>query len=102
MEIKQFKDFGIKSESKNFSGEKIGVDQILNQQITVYDFLIVDSKFKDKGNGKCLHIQITYEDRKRVLFTGSVNLMDMIKRVDKSDFPFMATIKKDNKRLEFC
>lgn len=100
-QIKNFKDFGIVSQSKNFTGEKISIDQILNQPITVYDFVIKDSKYKDKGNGKCLYIQITYEDRKRVLFTGSANLMETINKVNKDDFPFLTTIRKENKRLEF-
>ncbi len=95
-----FKDFGIKIETKSFEGEKIKIDRIQNKEITVEAFRIETSKY-EKGNGKCLHVQITFDGAKRVFFTGSVNLMEQIQKVPKEKFPFKTTIVKDNERYEF-
>jgi len=99
--MNDFKSFNIKAETKSFEGEKIKIDRILNKQIAVLDFKIEDSKYKDKGNGKCLSIQIEIDGNKRVLFSGSGYLMDMINKVPKSSFPFTTTIQKLNEHLEF-
>lgn len=96
-----FSDFGIKPQIKGFEGEKIKVDKILNKQITVHDYKIDKSKFEEKGNGKCLHMQVTVDNEKRVVFSGSSFLMDMIEQVPKDKFPFITTIVKDNDRLQF-
>ena len=96
-----FKEFGIKPQSKAFEGPKIEMDDILNKPIIVEDFKIEDSKFKEKGNGKRLTLQILVDTNKRIVFTGSVNLMQMIQEVKRDNFPFTTTIIKQNKRLEF-
>lgn len=98
--MNSFKDFGIKPQSKSFEGEKIKIDRILNRTIEVHEYKIEDSKF-EKGNGKCLYMQIVVEGAKRVLFTGSVNLMDMIQQVPQEKFPFKTVIIKENERFEF-
>lgn len=99
--MKQFKDFDITMESKHFIGDRIDTDRILNQEIIVHDFKIEESKYKDKGNGKCLYLQITFEGNKRVVFNGSGYLMEMIKKIPKDGFPFKTTIIKESKRLIF-
>lgn len=96
-----FNEFGIKPKQQTFEGEKIKIERILNKVIIVDAFKIDESKFKDKGNGKLLTIQIIVDNNKRVLFTGSINLMDMIQEVPKDKFPFQATIIKENERYEF-
>lgn len=98
--MNQFKDFGIKPQSKAFEGDKIKIDRILNKKISVHDFKIEQSKY-EKGTGKCLYMQIEVDAQKRVLFTGSASLMDMIQQVDKSNFPFETTIIKENERFQF-
>lgn len=98
--MKDFKDFGIKPIQQGLIGDKIKMERILNKEITVFDYRIVDSKF-EKGNGKCLHLQIGVGDNKHVLFTGSTVLQETIERVPKSEFPFKATIVKENDRYEF-
>lgn len=95
-----FSDLGIKSEVKSFEGDKIKIDRILNKTIVVEAYKIEQSKF-EKGSGKCLHIQIQVDGNKRVLFTGSSNLMDVIQRVPTNKFPFNTTIVKENERFEF-
>lgn len=99
--MKKFKEFGIKAEVNNFVGDKIKVRKILNCEITVLDFRIMDSKYNDKGNGKCLFLQIEFEGKKRVVFTGSAVLMDTIEKVKRTDFPFMTKIVEENERYEF-
>ena len=94
-----FKDFGIKPTDNGFEGEKIKIDRVLNKSITVYAYTIEKSKF-DKGNGKCLYMQIEVDGAKRVLFTGSGRLMEMIKN-DNVKLPFETTIIKQNERFEF-
>lgn len=94
--MKQFKDLGISADFKAFTGEKIKIDRIVNKSISVLDFKIEDSKFTDKGNGKCLYMQIEVDGVKRVVFTGSTILMEIIQKVDKSQLPFLTVIEKDN------
>ena len=99
--MKKFKDFGINPSSEGFVGDKIKITKILNREITVYKYRITESKFKEKGSGKYLNMQIGIGDEKHVVFTGSIGLMGMIEKVAKADFPFITTIIKDNDRLEF-
>lgn len=96
-----FSEFGIKPKQQTFEGEKIKIERILNKLIIVDGFKIDESKFKDKGTGKLLTLQIIVDNSKRVLFTGSANLMEMISEVPKDKFPFQATIIKENERYEF-
>lgn len=95
--MKTFKDFGITTDNKGFKGDKIKIERILNREVTVQAFKIVDSQFK----GKCLHLQILLNNTSHVVFTGSVNLMDMIQQVKQEDFPFTTTIVKENERYDF-
>lgn len=96
--MKNFKDFGIKSESQGFTGDKIKIMKIINKEITVHAYKIEDSKY---SGGKCLHMQISIGDTKHVVFIGSKRLMEVIERVPKDGFPFITTITKDNERYEF-
>lgn len=99
--MNQFKDFGIKTQTKGLAGEKIKINKILNRQINVKDFKIECSKF-EKGNGKCLHIQIELEGEDRIIFTGSGALIEQIEMVPKDKFPFQTTIVRQmNDRFEF-
>jgi hypothetical protein len=99
--MKDFKDFGIEPTQLNFTGDKIKLQRILNKEIIVLDFKIEPSKFTEKGNGKCLYIQIEIGDTKHILFTGSANLMNMIELVPKDNFPFKTTLQKDDMLLKF-
>jgi len=48
--MNEFKDFGIKTTSKSFVGDKIKMSKILNKKIAVIDFKMSDSKYTDKVN----------------------------------------------------
>lgn len=97
MATKKFKDFGIEPTAKSFVGEKIKIAKVLNREITVSDFTIDNSQFKDKY----LRMQISVGDNKHVLFTGSAVLMEMIQKVPLVNFPFTTTIVEDNERYVF-
>jgi len=99
--MKNFKDFGIKTNVKAFSGDKIKISRVLNREIVIHDFKIVDSKYTDAGNGKCLYLQISIADVKYVVFTGSIGLMEEIILVPAEGFPFTTTIVEDNERFQF-
>ncbi len=98
--MKQFKDFGIKPDSKTFTGEKIKIHKVMNKQIVIEDYRITPSKFNDPGD-QCLQMQVVVDDVKRVIFTGSKPLMSLIERVPKTEFPFLAMIIKENDSYEF-
>lgn len=98
--MNNFKDFGIEPTTKSMSGDKIKIQKILNKEIEVIEYIIKASNY-DKGNGKCLHLQFKLGENLHILFTGSVNLMEMIERVPKDKFPFKTTIIRENDRFEF-
>lgn len=95
--MKNFKDLGIKTNVNAFIGEKIKIERILNKQIIVHAFEITPSKFE----GEMLKAQIQVGNEKRIIFTGSKVLIETIKLVSKSDFPFTTTIVKENEYFEF-
>jgi len=96
--MKKFSEFGITMERKGFTGEKIKMSGLLNRQIVVHDFKIDDSKFNE---GQCLQLQISIGETKRVLFTGSLKLIEMIHKINREDFPFTTTIIEDEKQFLF-
>ena len=103
--MKQFKDLGIDKKQNGFEGNKIEMYKVLNQDIVVHAFKIVNSKYEERGNGKCLHLQISIDETKYVLFTGSGVLMNTIEKIPEADFPFATKIISQgtglNKRFEF-
>lgn len=99
--MRSFSDFNIKTESKSFEGDKIKIDRILNKEIEVHKFKIETSKFPEKGNGKRLDMEIVVDGIKRVVFSASKTLQEMIQKVPETEFPFRTKIVKENERLEF-
>ncbi len=104
MELKRFSELGVEASNDNLLGEKIKVGKVLDKEIRVVDYKIKPSKYTEKGtgkNGKCLHLQIFFDDANRVIFSGSANLMNLLEKIPKSDFPFLAKIVKVDERFEF-
>lgn len=97
--MNQFKDFNIITEEKGFVGDKIKMDRILNREIVVIDYRIENSKFKQ--GDKCLYLQIKIGEIYHVVFTSAAILMRNIQKIPKENFPFTATIVKENDRFEF-
>lgn len=100
--MKKFSDFNIKSTVGPFDGRKINFAEIFNVAIIVKDFKIEESKFtgKNKSDNR-LQLAIVFNDEDCIAFSGSDNLMEMIKQVPSDSFPFETVIKKREKRFEF-
>lgn len=102
--MNRFSQFYIKTTTKGFEGDKIKMAKILNREIVVHDFKIEDSRvmaFKEKGTGKCLHLQISVEGEMHIVFTSAVGLLEAIQQVPKNKFPFSTTIIEENDRYKF-
>lgn len=100
--MNQFSQFNIKAPERGFEGDKIKISKVLNRKIIVHRFKLEDSKiFKKSGDEKCLHLEISVEDKKHVLFTGSTGLIDSIKQVPNNGFPFATTIIEENDKYLF-
>lgn len=95
--IKSFSDFGIKPKIEHYQGDKIKIEKILNQEITVLKFKIVPSKY----DGERLDLQIVFKGENRVLWTPAKYLIQTIKDVKPEDFPFTTKIVKIDEHLEF-
>jgi hypothetical protein len=98
---KKFSDFGIKSTSKKFVGDKIRLAKVLNIPISVHFYEIKPSKYPKNGNDNCLYLQISIEGKKYVAFSIAKFLMETIQKIPEDGFPFDTTIKNDNDIYEF-
>lgn len=94
-----FSDFGIAPKRDHFIGEKIRIMRILNQQIVVHDFKVVESKYENSGD--VMHLQLSYKDEMHVLFTASRVLINQINLVPEDKFPFSTTICKEGESFVF-
>lgn len=88
--MKKFNEF---AEEKILDGDKIKIDDILNQEIAIIGFRIKESKFK---SNKYLTLQILKDEKKHVIFSGSSVLIDQLEKY-KNEIPFLSTIRKINK-----
>lgn len=92
--MNKFSDF---AETGILEGDKVKLDEVLNNEVVALDYKISGSKYKTNS---CLTLQIEYNEEKRVIFTGSQVLIDQIKKYE-SMLPFKTTIKKINKYYTF-
>lgn len=99
--MKKFSELNIKTQNNSFEGDKIDIFNILNRVIVIHKYKIESSKFQGKSNPLCLHMQITINDVKHVVFSGSKILQELIQQVSQSDFPIETTIIKENRRFMF-
>ena len=102
--MNRFSQFDIKAPVKGFEGSKIKISKILNREIAVHDFKLEESKvpaFRDKGSGKCLHLQISFDNEMHVVFTSGTGLIETIQQVPKTQFPFTTIIVEENDRYKF-
>jgi Tat protein secretion system quality control protein TatD with DNase activity len=102
--MNRFSQFNIKPVAKGFEGNKIKMARIINREIVVHAFRIEDSKvaaFREKGAGKCLHLQISFNDEMHVVFTSATGLIEVIQQVPENKFPFTTTIVEENDRYKF-
>jgi len=99
--MKRFNDLNIENTHKSMVGEKMKIAKVLNREIIIHSFRIETSKYPKNKSGMCLYLQIEIDKVKWVIFTGSDVLIDQIKQVNESDFPFVTIIQKNNEYFEF-
>ena len=88
--MKRFTDF---AKENILDGDKIKINDVINKEIIILNFSIKESKLKE---GNYLTLQIEKENKKYVIFTGSLVLIDQINKY-KDEIPFLTTIRKINK-----
>jgi len=98
--MNHFKDLGITAPAQAFIGDKIKLNRVLNEEITVHRYKIEKSNF-EKGDGMRLVLQIEWKASMHILFTSSVTLKEMIQNVPKDKFPFTTAIRMVNERPQF-
>lgn len=96
--MKRFSDFNVTPPERQFDGEKIKIFKILNKEVKVLNYRIVDSKFK---NSQRLDLHIETEGVKYIVFTGSNHLLKTIEQINKNDLPFLTVIEKDGESFKF-
>ena len=88
---KRFNDFA--EDDRPLAGDKVKLDNILNQEILITGYRLTESKFGKSNSPKCLTVQFMKDEAQHVLFTGSVVLINQLEKYGK-EIPFMATIRK--------
>lgn len=91
--MKKFSDFATES---ILDGEKLKMEDVLNTEIEVINFVIKDSRYPKNNSGKYLTLQIRKDKRKYIIFTGSDVLIDQMEKYG-ANMPFLTTIRKINK-----
>jgi hypothetical protein len=100
--MNSFSQFNIQTKAKGFEGDKIKMARILNKEIVVHAYKLEDSKvFPERGTGKCLHLQISVNAEKHILFTSAGALIEAILQIPEDEFPFTTTIIEENDRFKF-
>jgi hypothetical protein len=99
--MKKFSELGITLSENHFIGDKIEIDKILNTEFIIHAFKIEKSKFPKNKSGNRLTLQIEFDNEKRIIFSGSDVLMDLITQVDNDSMPFSCKIVRINRHFEF-
>lgn len=97
----KFSELGITADTKSFSGEKIKIKKLFNEPITVKAYRLKGSNYQEKGTGQRLDLDIVYNGKSHITWTGSATLMEMIQKVPQDKFPFDTVIKEENERFFF-
>lgn len=93
--MKQFSDFA--KEEERLEGDKVKLDSILDQEITIHGFTLAKSNFSKNKSGQYITVQFSKQAaEKQVFFSGSDVLIDQLQKY-KDEMPFIARIKKVNK-----
>ena len=97
--MKQFSE--ISHEETRLEGEKVKLDDILNQNVVIHSFTLAQSKFSKNKSGQYATVQFSFfENEKHVFFTGSDVIIDQLQKY-KEHMPFKTQIKKINKYYTF-
>lgn len=94
--MKKFSDFA--QEPQPLEGDKLRLDDVINQEIIITAFEIRTSRYSKNKSGKYLTLQFKHPDSDEplILFTGSDILIEQILKYEE-EIPFLTTIKKINK-----
>lgn len=92
----KFSDF---AEENPLEGEKISLLELLNKEVEVLAYRLSESK--QKSGTQCLTLQVRYNGKLRVLFTGSAVLISQVLKYTEQ-LPFEAKIKKINNYFTFA
>jgi hypothetical protein len=87
----RFSDFA--REEKPLDGNKMRIDDLLNQEILIIGYNLSRSKYQDTNY---VTIQFERDGNHYVVFTGSQVVADQIEKYSEN-IPFYATIRKINK-----
>jgi len=94
--IQSFADFA--TDDLPLGGKKKKIEEVLNKQIAVTGYKIMESKHKQ--DSQCLQLQFDLDGERFILFTGSSVLAKQCEKyADK--IPFHATIIKIDKFFTF-
>lgn len=94
--MRRFSEF---AKVTSLEGQKIKIDAILDKEIAVTGYRITNSKYSG-NSGKCLTLQVEYNNTVYVIFTGSAVLMEQVEEYSE-EIPFLATIRKIDKFYSF-
>lgn len=96
--MKRFSELQVTPPERQFDGEKIKIFKLLNKEIKVLNYRIVESKFK---NSQRLDLHIEIDGVKYIAFTGSNYLIKTIEQINKEELPFLTVIEKDGESFKF-
>ncbi|MEA4918130.1 hypothetical protein [Proteiniphilum sp.] len=90
--MKRFADFGIDTlENKRvFAVPVISIEELINCEIEVLDY---ETNITTIHGPNRYIVKIKHEGKEQKFFTNAAPIKEALDRVDKKDFPFMATIK---------
>jgi len=94
----RFADFA--EEQAPLEGEKMKVDDILNQEVELVAYRIGRTKYSKNQSGKYITLQIRLDGSLYVVFTGSDVLINQVEKYAKH-IPFLVIIKKINRYYTF-
>ena len=89
--MKRFADFA--EEHTPLEGDKVKLNDILNQEIEITGYSIKQSKYKESDY---LTLQFKMNENLNILFTGSGVLINQLEKYE-NEIPFVTEIKKINK-----
>lgn len=93
--MQKFSEFAM--DKVPFEGNKISINDLCGREISVHNYHIKNSKFKE---GLYAEVQVMVDGEWRVFFTGSKVIRDQLERY-RDKLPFVTTIKLVGKYYTF-
>lgn len=100
--MERFSDFA--TEEVGLAGKKLKIEDVLNVEIVVVGYRVLQSKFNDTGDPaeekKCLQLQIEKDGERHIVFSGSTVLTRQVEQY-RNHIPFQTTIQKIDRYFTF-